>query len=322
MGIFIYVGIMAKSRYVKDSMRSDNRFTDLTVSEKLLFTYLLTNDKVGLCWVYELPLKKIQRETGIDSGTLWKAFERFESVWKVCYKNWRVMIVNFLKNQSMNDNMVKWAKREAENIGKEVWLSFADFKGFERLWKDFESFDILNLTLLNLTLPNLTTPNGEKEEKIIKLTTIRKEEMFTEFWKVYPNKQWKAKAEEWYIKNITEELHKQILKWVQAYKRTTEEKKSRKEFAPEYKHWSSYLNQRRWEDFTDITEEESFREAYEKWDAKIYSWWCKTEIGDSWSTNEEYYKPYNDLKSAILQKNNDRDWYDNFISCYQTKWKN
>lgn len=312
---------MAKSRYIKDSIRSDNWFTDLWVSEKLLFTYLLTNDKVGLCWVYELPLKKIQRETGIDSWPLWKAFERFEMVWKVCYRDGRVMVTNFLRNQSMNENMIKWAKREAENISKEVWLSFADFKGFERIWKDFECFDILNLTLLNLTLPNLTPPNGEKKEKIVKTTVARKEEMFWEFRKLYPNKQGKAKAEEWYLKNITEELHKDIMKWVQAYKRTTEEKRSKNQFAPEYKMWSSYLNQRRWEDFTSITEDEAFWEAYEKWDAKIYSWRCKNEIGDSRSTTEAYYKPYNDLKSAIIQKDNERDWYDNFISYYQTKWK-
>lgn len=164
----------------------------------------------------------------------------------------------------------------------------------------------------------------QKSKRIIvssSLTAEEKKEMFDEFWKIYPNKQGKAKAEEWYVKHITEDLHKQILKWVQAYKRTTEEKKSKGEFAPEYKHWSSYLNQKSWEDFTSITEDEAFREAYEKWDAKIYSWRCKTEIGDSRSITEDYYKPYNDLKSAILQKNNEREWYDNFISCYQTKWK-
>jgi len=120
---------------------------------------------------------------------------------------------------------------------------------------------------------NITSKQkNNKKEVFSLLTTVEKKEMFTEFWKIYPNKQGKAKAEEWYLKNITEELHKNILKWVQAYKRTIEEKKSRKEFAPEYKHWSSYLNQRRWEDFTSITEDEAFREAYEKWDAKIYSW--------------------------------------------------
>lgn len=162
---------------------------------------------------------------------------------------------------------------------------------------------------------------NKASKKSSSVTTEEKKEMFAEFWKLYPNKQWKAKSEEWYIKNITEELHKDILKWVQAYKRTTEEKKSRKEFAPEYKHWSSFLNARVWEDFTTISEEEAFREAYEKWDAKIYSWRCKTEIWDTRSTTEDYYKPYNDLKSAILQKNNERDWYDNFISCYETKWK-
>lgn len=70
----------------------------------------------------------------------------------------------------MNQNMVTGAKREAENIKNEVWLSFADFKGFGRLSNDFKSFDILNLTLLNLTLPDWTenseqTTLPEQKEK-------------------------------------------------------------------------------------------------------------------------------------------------------------
>jgi hypothetical protein len=53
---------------------------------------------------------------------------------------------------------------------------------------------------------------NNKKEVFSLLTTVEKKEMFTEFWKIYPNKQGKAKAEEWYLKNITEELHKNILK--------------------------------------------------------------------------------------------------------------
>lgn len=58
------------------------------------------------------------------------------------------------------------AKREAENIPQEVWLSFGNKKGFERLCKGFESFDILNLTLLYSTLLNLTKtlPIGNSEQ--------------------------------------------------------------------------------------------------------------------------------------------------------------
>lgn len=176
IGFFICVGVMAKSRYVKDSMRSDNWFIDLDVPEKLLFTYLLTNDKVGLCGVYELSLKKIGWETGIDMATITKALKAFESLWKVCYRNWWIMIANFLKNQSMNDNMVKGAKREAESISNEIWLSFADFKAFESIWKAFESFGILNFTLLNLTL---LKPNGnfviEKTEEKPKIPKKKRE---------------------------------------------------------------------------------------------------------------------------------------------------
>lgn len=168
---------------------------------------------------------------------------------------------------------------------------------------------------------NIAPDGADISKKSSSLTTVRSEEMFDEFRKVYPNKQGKAKAKEWYKKNITNELHNEILKWVQAYKRTIEDKKNRKEFAPEYKHWSSFLNQKSREDFTTITEEEAFWEAYQKWDVKIYSSRCINEVWNEWGTREEYYKPYNDLKSAILQKNNERDWYNNFISCYQTKWK-
>lgn len=227
-------------------------------------------------------------------------------------------------NQAYKDLVERWFIKEIkksinQHSARIVALSKTDKATDKALDKATIKATDKATDIIDNNITNKQKNNNDSKKS--SLTTTRKEEMFSEFRKVYPNKQWKAKAEEWYLKNITEELHKEILKWVQAYKRTTEEKKSKKEFAPEYKHWSTFLNQRWWEDFTGISEEEAFREAYEKWDYKIYSWWCKNEIGDSRSVTEDYYKPYNDLKSAILQKNNERDWYNNFISCYQTKWK-
>ena len=54
---------MPKKRYVNDSMRSDNRFIELSPKEKLIFSYLITNDKVSLCGIYEMPIMKMMCET-------------------------------------------------------------------------------------------------------------------------------------------------------------------------------------------------------------------------------------------------------------------
>lgn len=156
---------MAKQRYIKDSMRSDNWFMWLDSVSKLIFTYLLTNDKVSICGVYELPLMKMMYETGIDQKILLESISKMEDEWKVILSKGWVGLPNFLKNQSMNGNMKTGAKREAEEVPHDIWLSFWQKKGFQRLSKAFESFDILNLTLLYSTLLNLTKPIGLEEEQ-------------------------------------------------------------------------------------------------------------------------------------------------------------
>lgn len=163
-------------------MRSDNRFIELSPKEKLIFSYLITNDKVSLCGIYEMPIMKMMCETWIDKQTLWKALKGFESVWKVIYKDWRVVVVNFMKNQSLNDNMKKWVARELEKIGIDKLNSMAEWKGFERVRKAFESFGILNLTLLNLTIPNninttelVETPSEEQSSTSLVVNDWKKE---------------------------------------------------------------------------------------------------------------------------------------------------
>lgn len=70
---------MAKQRFIKDSMRSDNWFMSLDYVCKHIFTYLLTNDKVSICGVYELPLIKIMCETGItDQNLLLSSIKKME----------------------------------------------------------------------------------------------------------------------------------------------------------------------------------------------------------------------------------------------------
>jgi len=147
---------MSKKRYINDCIREDNYIMDLDPSEKFLFIYLLTNNKVSICGIYEIHLRKIAMETWFDKDMIEKVLNRFEKYDKIYYRNGYVFITNFLKNQSLNDNMKKWVERELKELNSETLQQFCDLKGFERLWKALKAFGILNLTLLNLTLPNLS----------------------------------------------------------------------------------------------------------------------------------------------------------------------
>lgn len=73
------------------------------------------------------------------------------------------------------------------------------------------------------------------------------EERFEEFWKKYPKKRNKSKCLDWYLKNKPdEELHGQILLSIVFASSEDDWKKSNYQYAP---YPSTFLNQKRWEDF-------------------------------------------------------------------------
>jgi hypothetical protein len=67
---------MAKQRYINTKFWRDSYIEDLDPTEKLLFLYLLTNPDTNICGVYELPLKIIAADTGIDKEMVKKLLNR------------------------------------------------------------------------------------------------------------------------------------------------------------------------------------------------------------------------------------------------------
>ena len=120
---------MAKNRLVSTSFWSDHYIADLDPTEKLLFLYLLTSERSTLAGVYELPLKTMAVETGIETEMVRKILSRFEEDGKVKYEAGWVAIKNFLKHhehgsptvqKGISDAVQKapdWAK---EFIGKGI----------------------------------------------------------------------------------------------------------------------------------------------------------------------------------------------------------
>jgi uncharacterized phage protein (TIGR02220 family) len=130
---------MSKLRSVSTAFWSDPFIEDLTPSEKLLFLYLITNDKTNMLGIYEVSIKKISFDTGLNKDIIEKALKEFERLLKVKYIKNHIVLVNFIKHQNYNTNMKKSAidiynalpnelKDNDLNISKDNPL-----KGFESL---------------------------------------------------------------------------------------------------------------------------------------------------------------------------------------------
>lgn len=132
---------MSKLRSVSTAFWSDPFVEDLTPTEKLLFLYLVTNEKTNMLGIYEASISKMSFETGIDKKTLEKALKRFESVGKVKYINNYVFLTNYLKHQNFNTNMKKSAIDIFNSLPKGLIDCDIDInkdnplKGFETLCK-------------------------------------------------------------------------------------------------------------------------------------------------------------------------------------------
>lgn len=112
---------MDVKRCINVRMWSDSWFEGLPPDFKLVWVYLLTNEYTNMLGVYELSLKRIAYDTGLDKETLSKAFEAFAKDSKAFYlfDKW-VVLPNFLKNQSLNPNMLKSAMQIYRNLPKEL----------------------------------------------------------------------------------------------------------------------------------------------------------------------------------------------------------
>lgn len=118
---------MSKLRSINTGIWSDNWFEDINPTSKLLFIYLITNEKNNMLGIYEMSVKKISFETGIDKQTIEKALKEFERVNKVSYIDGYIILNNFIKNQSYNVNMKKSAIDVYNLLPKEIKFKNLEF---------------------------------------------------------------------------------------------------------------------------------------------------------------------------------------------------
>ena len=111
---------MSKLRSINTAIWSDPWFEDLTPNEKLLFIYLITNEKTNMLGVYEASVKKISNDTDIDREIVSEALKSFSNDGKVKYISNRVILINYMRHQNFNTNMKKSAIDIYNSLPKEL----------------------------------------------------------------------------------------------------------------------------------------------------------------------------------------------------------
>lgn len=226
---------MSKLRSINTSIWNDTWFEELDPEQKLLFIYLITNDKTNMLGVYEISIRKISFETSISKQKIEKSFEFFEKSGKIKYAYSRVILLNFLKHQNYNNNMKISAVRCYNELPKELKTLKSGIleeskQGFETLCNGFgmvrkieveiededeseceseknnaiaqtQKFDNRVLEFKKSLIPFLDTQGGNYSKKIV--------EDFFDYWSE-PNKS-KTKMR-WEIEN-TFEVSRRLKKW-------------------------------------------------------------------------------------------------------------
>lgn len=178
---------MAKNRYVNTHFWSDNYICNLDPIEKLLFMYFLTNSFTNISGVYEINIRQVPLDTGIDKEMVLKILKRFERDEKIFYHEGYIIIRNFCKHQDQGSKTVLTGinnnlNKLPENIKKYI---------SERV-QGIDTLCYLTKPNLTLTKPNQTKPevqpagflNTEKKDQEPSSLTDP-EIKFLKWWKFY-----------------------------------------------------------------------------------------------------------------------------------------
>ncbi len=131
---------MAKQRYINTRFWDDGYVVTLDPIEKLLFLYFLTNPLTEICGAYEIQLKRVALDTGIDRDMVLKILNRFEDEDKIIYRDGWILVNNFIKHQSVNPKVQIGIEKSVK--GCPDWVR-------DRLSIAYDSLSHLNLSYSN-----------------------------------------------------------------------------------------------------------------------------------------------------------------------------
>lgn len=220
-----------RQRIINTKFWSDSFVVEkLNPLDRYLFLYFLTNEKTNLAGVYELSIRTMANETGLEKEEVLRMLERLRG--KVEYKDGWICLVNFTKHQNTDNlSIVKGIENRLNELPLEVkkWVT--------KLRKTTSGRPVVDQKGTTSEQPNLTKPNLTKPKDICL--------PIDSFWISYPNKVAKFKAQQSWNK-MSEDEKLEAIKAIKSQLKNNHFKgRDGKDYIP---HPATWLNQRRWED--------------------------------------------------------------------------
>lgn len=110
----------SKKRSIDTHFWNDTYTGELNPDYKLLYLYLITNPLTNMLGIYEIRIQRICFDTRLDEETVNQALKRFEKDGKAKYVGGYVILLNFVKNQNYNTNMLKSAVSDMRELPDSV----------------------------------------------------------------------------------------------------------------------------------------------------------------------------------------------------------
>ncbi len=99
---------MSKLRMISTSIwKKSRKFRQCDPLEKLLFLFLISNEDLELCGIYEISLDDVAHYSGIDGRTLPNMLTHLEEIGLVIYCDGWVMIPGYTKTQNKNNSKIR-----------------------------------------------------------------------------------------------------------------------------------------------------------------------------------------------------------------------
>jgi hypothetical protein len=106
---------MSKKRMIDTRFWDDEYIGELSPIEKLLFIYLISNTLTDISGVYEISVKRMVFDTGIERDAVLKTLEKFEKAGNIFYRDGWIFTQNFIKHQTQSPKILTGIKNSLMN---------------------------------------------------------------------------------------------------------------------------------------------------------------------------------------------------------------
>ena len=107
-------------RAIDTSIWGDPWFTELSAEAKMVFMYLLTNERSTAAGIFDLSPRRMAFDIGIDQSTAESALAECSARVRWWPDHSIVWVVNFFRHQAVNDNFLKSAQRTYADLPAEI----------------------------------------------------------------------------------------------------------------------------------------------------------------------------------------------------------